>query len=116
MREGVQRLDAMEALFGLDRLTEALRHATISDRLCRVAGAGEQSGREFILTWRKLPPKVAVNLEEAGEDLLTFYRFPRSQWKSLGTTNARLNMEFRRRVKIQNSPPAAELLLGQQLS
>jgi putative transposase len=61
-------------------------------------------------------PKVVVSLEEAGEELLTFYRFPKSQWKSLRTTNAieRLNGEFRRRVKTQSSLPdarAAERLL-----
>lgn len=72
--------------------------------------------REFVLKWRKLAPKVAVSLEEAGEELLTFYRFPQSQWKSLRTTNVveRLNGEFRRRVKTQGSLPdakAAELLL-----
>ena len=72
--------------------------------------------REFVLKWKKLAPKVVVSLEEAGEELLTFYRFPTSQWKSLRTTNAieRLNGEFRRRVKTQGSLPsaqAAELLL-----
>ena len=72
--------------------------------------------REFVLKWKKLAPKVVVSLEEAGEELLTFYRFPNSQWKSLRTTNAieRLNGEFRRRVKTQGSLPnaqAAELLL-----
>lgn len=72
--------------------------------------------REFVTKWKKLAPKVAVSLEEAGEELLTFYRFPKSQWKSLRTTNAieRLNGEFRRRVKTQGSLPdaqAAELLL-----
>jgi transposase-like protein len=72
--------------------------------------------REFIVKWKKLAPKVAVSLEEAGEELLTFYGFPNSQWKSLRTTNAieRLNGEFRRRVKTQGSLPsaqAAELLL-----
>ena len=72
--------------------------------------------REFIVKWRKLAPKVAVSLEEGGEELLTFYSFPDSQWKSLRTTNAieRLNGEFRRRVKTQGSLPsaqAAELLL-----
>jgi Transposase, Mutator family len=51
-------------------------------------------------------PKVVVSLEQAGEELLTFYRFPKSQWKSLRTTNAieRLNGEFRRRVKTQRLP------------
>ncbi len=72
--------------------------------------------REFIVKWKKLAPKVAVSLEEGGEELLTFYSFPTSQWKSLRTTNAieRLNGEFRRRVKTQGSLPsaqAAELLL-----
>jgi transposase-like protein len=72
--------------------------------------------REFVLKWKKLAPKVVVSLEEAGEELLTFYSFPNSQWKSLRTTNAieRLNGEFRRRVKTQGSLPsaqAAELLL-----
>ena len=55
----------------------------------------------FIVKWKKLAPKVVVSLEEAGEELLTFYGFPNSQWKSLRTTNAieRLNGEFRRRVE-----------------
>ena len=72
--------------------------------------------REFVVKWKKLAPKVVVSLEEGGEELLTFYGFPNSQWKSLRTTNAieRLNGEFRRRVKTQGSLPsaqAAELLL-----
>jgi putative transposase len=75
-----------------------------------------QAYRDFISKWKKLAPKVVVSLEEAGEELLTFYRFPESQWKSLRSTNAieRLNVEFRRRVKTQGSLPdarAAELLL-----
>jgi transposase-like protein len=72
--------------------------------------------RDFISKWKKLAPKVVLSLEEAGEELLTFYRFPKSQWKVLRTTNAieRLNGEFRRRVKTQSSLPdacAAERLL-----
>lgn len=72
--------------------------------------------REFVLKWKKLAPKVVVSLEEGGEELLTFYGFSNSQWKSLRTTNAieRLNGEFRRRVKTQGSLPSAqsaELLL-----
>jgi transposase-like protein len=56
---------------------------------------------DFISKWKKLAPKVVVSLEEAGEELLSFYRFPKSQWKALRTTNAieRLNGEFRRRGK-----------------
>jgi transposase-like protein len=72
--------------------------------------------REFISKWKKLGPKVSASLEEGGEELLTFYSFAKSQWKSLRTTNAieRLNGEFQRRVKTQGSLPdaqAAERLL-----
>ena len=76
----------------------------------------QQAYREFVAKWSKTAPKVAASLQEAGEELLTFYRFPPTQWKSLRTTNVieRLNGEFRRRVKTQGSLPtaqAAEVLL-----
>jgi transposase-like protein len=50
---------------------------------------------------------VAASLEEAGEELLTFFQFPASQWVSLRTTNAieRMQLEFRRRVKTQAALP-----------
>lgn len=78
--------------------------------------AAQQAYREFIADWSKRAPKVAESLKEAGEELLTFYRFPHHQWKSLRSTNTieRLNGEFRRRVKTQGSLPnaqAAERLL-----
>jgi putative transposase len=55
--------------------------------------------------WTTLCAPVARSLEEAGVDLLTFYRFPKAMWKSLRTTNAleNLNREFRRRTKTQAS-------------
>lgn len=61
----------------------------------------------FVRVWRLRCEPVAVSLLEAGEELLTHYRFPRSQWKALRTTNAieRLNLEFRRRIKTQGSLP-----------
>jgi putative transposase len=66
--------------------------------------------REFLTKWRSKCPKVARSLEEAGEELFTFLRFPRSQWKSLRTTNAieRLNEEYRRRIKVQGVAPSGE--------
>ena len=78
--------------------------------------AARQAHREFVATWSKTAPKVAASLQEAGDELLTLYRFPQTQWKSLRTTNVieRLHGEFRRRVKTQGSLPtaqAAELLL-----
>ena len=75
-----------------------------------------RASRDFEVKWSRLAPKVAQSLQEAGEELLTFYRLPKSQWKSLRSTNTieRLNGEFRRRVKTQGSLPnaqAAERLL-----
>ena len=59
----------------------------------------------FCRKWSKLCKEVVVSLQEAGHSLLTFYRYPKSQWKSLRTTNQieRLNGEFRRRTKTQGS-------------
>ncbi len=53
---------------------------------------------------------VADSLEEAGDRLFTFLRYPPSQWKSLRTTNPieRLHEEFKRRIKIQCVLPSAE--------
>ncbi len=51
-----------------------------------------------------------MSLREAGDELLTFFGFPKAQWKTLRTTNAieRLNEEFRRRVKTQGSLPSED--------
>ena len=64
----------------------------------------------FLAKWRPKCPGVARSLEEAGERLFTFVRFPVCQWKSIRTTNAieRLNGEFRRRVKVQGLQPNGE--------
>lgn len=69
------------------------------------AEGAQRAYAAFLHKWRSLCPSVAESLEEAGQMLLTFTRFPRSQWKSLRTTNAieRLNGEFRRRTKTQGS-------------
>ena len=59
----------------------------------------------FLTKWSKLCPAVARSLEEAGEQLLTFYDFPKPLWRALRTTNSleNLNREFRRRTKTQGS-------------
>jgi putative transposase len=69
--------------------------------------AARKAREAFLLKWKKPCPGVVGSLEEAGENLLTFYRFPDSQWRSLRTTNAieRMQLEFRRRVKTQAALP-----------
>jgi len=64
----------------------------------------------FIRKWRLKCKAVADSLGEAGNKLFTFTRFPKSQWKSLRTSNAieRLHEEFKRRIKTQTVLPSAE--------
>ena len=67
---------------------------------------------ELVAKWTPLAPAVVRSLEEAGNQLLTFYEFPRAMWKSIRTTNAleNLNREFRRRTKTQVSFSSEESL------
>ncbi len=59
----------------------------------------------FVKKWAKLCAQAVKSLEEAGEELLTFYAFPKAMWRALRTTNSigNLNREFRRRTKTQAS-------------
>lgn len=72
----------------------------------------------FVRKWNLLSKEVVRSLEEAGDDLLTFYRYPKSQWKGLRTTNPieGVNSAFRRRTKTQaaftNEDSALVLLYG----
>jgi putative transposase len=70
----------------------------------------EARRKAFIRKWRLKCPAVAASLEEAGDKLFTFTRFPKSQWKSIRTSNAieRLHEEFKRRIKTQAVLPSAE--------
>jgi transposase-like protein len=67
--------------------------------------AAQKAYDAFTRKWKPLCEGVVTSLHEAGTELLTFYRYPRGQWKSLRTTNPieRLNEEFRHRTKTQGS-------------
>ena len=67
----------------------------------------------FERTWTSRCPGVVRSLQEGGEELLTFFQFPKRQWKTLRTTNVieRLNEEFRRRVKTQGALPTEDAAL-----
>jgi transposase-like protein len=75
--------------------------------------AAREAYQAFVGKWRTLCPAVARSLEEAGEQLLTFYAFPKAMWKALRTTNSleNLNREFRRRTKTQASFSTEEAAL-----
>jgi len=70
----------------------------------------EAKRKAFIRKWQLKCRAVANSLEEAGDKLFTFTRFPKSQWKSIRTSNAieRLHEEFKRRIKTQTVLPSAE--------
>jgi transposase-like protein len=70
----------------------------------------EARRKAFVRKWRLKCRAVADSLEEAGDKLFTFTRFPPSQWKSIRTSNAieRLHEEFKRRIKTQTVLPCAE--------
>jgi transposase-like protein len=73
----------------------------------------EREYRAFLTKWRREGAGVARSLEEAGEELLTFFRYPKLMWKALRTTNMieRLLQEFRRRVKVQCSLPSEQAVM-----
>ena len=70
----------------------------------------EMRRKAFVRKWRLKCRAVANSLEEAGDRLFTFTRFPLSQWKSIRTSNAieRLHEEFKRRIKSQTILPCAD--------
>lgn len=63
--------------------------------------------KRFEKKWSVDCPSVVKSLNEGGNELLTFFRYPKTMWKALRTTNCieRMNGEFRRRVKTQGSLP-----------
>src|SRR5262249_5857937 len=77
------------------------------------ATAVDQARTRFTKKWRLRCPAVVESLDEAGDQLFTFVRYPASQWKALRTTNAleRINEEFRRRTKTQASLPSQDAVL-----
>jgi putative transposase len=77
-----------------------------------VAGA-KTAYAAFARKWAARCPGVVRSLHEGGEELFTFFEFPKAQWKTLRTTNVieRLHEEFRRRVKTQRSLPTEDAAL-----
>ena len=92
-----------------EELTEDYRRVIYGETVTAV----EQARARFTKKWRLRCPAVVESLQEAGDDLFTFLRFPASQWKALRTTNAleRINGEFRRRTKTQASLPGQDAVL-----
>jgi putative transposase len=110
----VQRC-TVHKLRNLERKAPKHALAEIRDDFHRIvyatsADAARIAYEGFERTWAKRCPGVVTSLREGGDELLTFFTFPRAQWKTLRTTNTieRLHEEFRRRVKTQGSLPSED--------
>jgi putative transposase len=105
----LRNLEAKAPVRLREELAEDYRRMIYADSAALV----DQARRRFAKKWRLRCSAVVECLDEAGDDLVTFLRFPKSQWKALRTTNAleRINGEFRRRTKTQASLPGQEAVL-----
>jgi transposase-like protein len=92
-----------------EELTEDYRRMIYGETVSAV----EHARARFTKKWQLRCPAVVESLQEAGDELFTFLRFPSSQWKALRTTNAleRINEEFRRRTKTQASLPGQDAVV-----
>jgi transposase-like protein len=116
-RVAVQRC-CVHKLRNLERKAPKHALAEIRDDFHRIvyaanADAARAAYVAFERTWAKRCPGVVTSLREGGHELLTFFRFPKAQRKTLRTTNVieRLHEEFRRRVKTQGSLPSEDAAL-----
>lgn len=50
-------------------------------------GEAQQAYERFLRKWKQLVPEVARSLEEGGQELLSFYSFPKLMWKMLRTSS-----------------------------
>ena len=110
----VQRC-VVHKLRNLERKAPAHALAAIKEDYHRIVHAASlaearKAYAAFVRRWKKPCSGVVASLEEAGDELLSFFAFPAEQRKCLRTTNAieRLNEEFRRRVKTQGSLPTED--------
>jgi transposase-like protein len=105
----LRNLEAKAPVRLREELTEDYRRMIYAESRTAV----EQARLRFAKKWRLRCPAVVECLDEAGDDLFTFLRFPKLQWKALRTTNAleRINEEFRRRTKTQASLPGQDAVL-----
>ena len=116
-RAAVQRC-CVHKLRNLEQKAPKHALAEIRDDFHRILYAANADGARaayvtFERTWAKHCPGVVASLREGGDELLTFFSFPKAQWKTLRTTNTieRLHEEFHRRVKTQGSLPSEDAAL-----
>src|SRR5262249_3393235 len=105
----LRNLERKSPKHALSEVKEDFHRIVYAESLTAALGAFTAFERK----WRTCCPRVVRSLQEGGEELLSFFQFPKSQWKTLRTTNVieRLHEEFRRRVKTQGSLPTEDAAL-----
>ena len=116
-RATVQRC-CVHKLRNLERKAPTHALAEIRDDTHRIvyaenADAARAAYTAFERPWAKRCPGLVTSLREGGDELLTFFSFPKTQWNALRTSNTieRLHEECRRRVKTQGSLPGEDAAL-----
>ena len=116
-RAAVQRC-CVHKLRNLERKAPKHVLAEIRDDFHRIvyaanADAARAAYAVFERAWAQRCPGVVTSVREGGDELFTFFTFPKTQWKALRSTNVieRLHEEFRRRVKTQGSLPSEDAAL-----
>jgi putative transposase len=106
---------SVHKLRNVERKAPQNARAEIRDDFHRIVyAAGGEAARTaahaFERKWGTRCPGVVRSLREGGDELFTFFSFPKAQWKILRTTNVieRLHGEFRRRVKTQGALPTED--------
>jgi Transposase and inactivated derivatives len=59
--------------------------------------------REFIQRYRYLYPKAVRSLEEGGDALFAYFRFPNAHWKSIKTTNSIESLFFTVKLRTRSA-------------
>jgi len=105
----LRNLQAKAPKHCLDELREDYRSIVYAESYEQATRARSR----FLEKWRKKCASVAASMEEAGDDLLTFWHFSQALHESIRTTNIieRINQEFRRRVKTQGPLPSEGAVL-----
>ncbi len=103
----------------LARITAPTKNAYVANHVGRPAPSSSRPQ----CAWRPSSTRLwaverddgphSAEADDPRAPLLTFFRFPKTQWKTLRTTNTieRLHEEFRRRVKTQGSLPTEDAAL-----
>lgn len=125
--------EAVRKVFNSGVMWQRCKVHTMRNILCRVSQAGKkevanalkvifaqangnkakEEARRVIDEYKKRFPEAMKTLEDATDEMLTFYFFPPEHWKKISSTNPleRLNREARRRTRVVGVFPSSNSCL-----